>query len=64
MSKSCLLNGPPIVETFDESQVARYRAFVENYARELERACADVSAAMWATWLRGTHPKRRRSKGV
>lgn len=57
MSKSCLLDGPPIVETFDESRLIRYRQFVRTYARNLERACAEVSAALWVTWLRGTRSK-------
>jgi hypothetical protein len=48
MSTSCLLDSPPIVERFDRRRLVRYRASVRDYARRLERACADHSAVMWA----------------
>jgi hypothetical protein len=64
MRQSCLLNGPPIVEVFDERRLVRYRQFVRTYAQNLERACAEVSAQMWVNWLRGPRSRRRRSQGA
>lgn len=57
MAESCLLKGPPTIETFDPEALVRYRAFLDSYARNLETACAVVSAAMWERWLHGGAPE-------
>ena len=69
MAESCLLKGPPIIETFDQGRFVRYREVVERYARQLMRASDEIGAMRWERWwsdstLETTGEKERRTMTV